>query len=95
MTILNKFSKSYIYKLNQLNKRYIFIRDLLEKDKSMPASNVTFYVTLIMNNLLYRDNIYSQLYQVLPYYDMCELVFKYTGHRTISDKITYNVHPVI
>ena len=62
MTILKKYSISYIHKLNFLNKRYILIRDLLEKDKNMPDDCATFYILLIMSNLLYRDNVYSLLY---------------------------------
>jgi len=95
MTILNKFSKSYISKLNQLNKRYIFIRDLIDRDMFMTNEQMTFYVSLIMKDLLYRDTIYSILFKVIPCYDICELVLKYTGYLSISDTITYNVHPVI
>ena len=43
VTILKKYSTSYIHKLNYLNKRYIIIRDLLERDKNMPDESVTFY----------------------------------------------------
>ena len=65
VTILKKYSTSYIHKLNFLNKRYILIRDLLEKDKNMPDDSATFYIVLIMSNLLYRDNVYSLLYKLI------------------------------
>jgi hypothetical protein len=95
VTILKKYSTSYIHKLNFLNKRYILIRDLLEKDKNMPDDSATFYIVLIMSNLLYRDNVYSLLYKLIPCYDICEVVFKFTGHLSISDNIRYNVRPPI
>lgn len=95
VTILKKYSTSYIHKLNFLNKRYIVIRDLLERDKNMPDESVSFYTVLIMSNLLYRDNVYSLLYKLIPCYDICEVVFKFTGHLSISDNIRYNVRPPI
>jgi hypothetical protein len=76
MPIFKKYSSSFIQKLEYTTKRYIYIRDILEKKSNMGDSVIEFYRQLLLKDILLRDYEYCLLCNIFSG-DISELILKH------------------
>ena len=92
MKVLKKYSNNFIEKMNYLNRRYIYIRDISIK-KDFDESSLSFYRQLLMKDILRRDSIYLILCEKING-DICELSLELSQIELKMEGIKYNVRPL-
>ena len=92
MKVLKKYSNNFIEKMNYLNRRYIYIRDISIK-KDFDESSLSFYRQLLMKDILRRDSIYLILCEKING-DICELILELSQNELKIEGIKYNVRPL-
>jgi hypothetical protein len=77
MSVLKKYSSKFIENLQYINRRYIYIRNILEKKvKTMDDSVIQFYRQLLLRDILRRDLEYCLLCNKFPG-DVSELILRH------------------